>query len=72
MIAYYIHGATLIARIDDTDTPRYYHTNDLGNVVALTDAAGAVTDRYAYEPYGLPVGTRVAPLTPSLSSAPWA
>jgi|GEM_PF-1401491 len=56
VIAYYIHGPTLVARIDAGDTPRYYHTNDLGNVVALTDAAGEVVDRYAYDPYGLPVG----------------
>ena len=54
--AYYIHGSTLIARIDVAGEARYYHTNDLGNVVALTDSTGAVTDRYAYEPYGLPVG----------------
>lgn len=37
-------------------TPQYYHTNDIGTVVALTDAAGQVTDRYAYEPFGLPRG----------------
>ncbi|MCK4341969.1 MAG: hypothetical protein KAY37_09630 [Phycisphaerae bacterium] len=56
VIAYYIHGPTLVARIDAGGTPRYYHTNDLGNVVALTDADGVVVDRYAYDPYGLPVG----------------
>ncbi len=64
--AYYIHGPTLVARIDDAGTPRYYHTNDLGNVVALTDAAGVVVDRYAYDPYGLPVnheGTTPNPFT---------
>ncbi len=56
VIAYYIHGPTLVARIDASNTPRYYHTNDLGNVVALTDAAGTVVDRYAYDPFGLPTG----------------
>lgn len=55
--AYYLHGPTLVARIDAaTGEPRYYHGNDLGNIVALTDAAGEVTDRYAYDPYGLPAG----------------
>ena len=56
VIAYYIHGPTLVARIDAVGTPRYYHTNDLGSVVALTDPNGNVVDRYAYEPYGLPFG----------------
>ena len=56
VIAYYIHGPTLVARIDAGNTLRYYHTNDLGNVVALTNAAGTVVDRYAYDPFGLPAG----------------
>ncbi len=54
--AYYIHGPTLVARIDAAGTPRYYHANDLGNVAALTDASGTVVDRYAYDPFGLPAG----------------
>lgn len=56
IVAYYIHGPTLVARIDAAGTARYYHANDLGSVAALTDAAGNVTDRYAYDPYGLPAG----------------
>lgn len=54
--ACYIHGPTLLARIDVACNPHYYHANDLGNVAALTDATGNVTDRYAYDPYGLPAG----------------
>ncbi|MFN0214671.1 MAG: DUF6531 domain-containing protein [Saprospiraceae bacterium] len=30
----------------------FYHANTLGSVVALTDAAGAVVERYEYEGYG--------------------
>lgn len=57
IIAYYIHGPTLVARIDAAmGSPSYYHCNDLGNVVALTHINGNVVDRYAYEPYGLPAG----------------
>ena len=31
-----------------------YVPNRLGNVIAMVDAAGAVTDRYVYTPGGLP------------------
>jgi RHS repeat-associated protein len=54
--AYYIHGAELVARIGADGSERYYHTNDLGTVVGLTDESGQVTDRYANTPYGEPQG----------------
>ncbi len=34
----------------------YYHRDHLGSTLALTDAAGIVTDRYAYGPYGKQLG----------------
>jgi len=34
--------------------PQYYHCDDLGNVLALTDAGGNVLERYAYPDYGQP------------------
>ncbi|MFO0984277.1 MAG: RHS repeat-associated core domain-containing protein [Planctomycetota bacterium] len=33
----------------------YYHADDLYNVVALTDANGAVVERYEYDDYGRPL-----------------
>jgi len=33
---------------------QYYHCDDLGNVLALTDAAGNVLERYDYDDYGMP------------------
>jgi RHS repeat-associated protein len=30
----------------------YWHKDQLGSLIATTDHAGAVTDRYAYDPYG--------------------
>ena len=51
--AYYIHGPTLVARIGSDGSQRYYHTNDIGNVVALTDENETVTDRYGCTPFGL-------------------
>ncbi len=35
-----------------TGAPHYYHCDDLGNVLALTDAGGNVLERYAYDDYG--------------------
>ena len=32
----------------------YYHKNHLGSVVALTNATGALVERYEYDPYGQP------------------
>jgi RHS repeat-associated protein len=40
-----------------TSTPPadyYYHTDDLYNVMAVTDGAGAVVERYEYDDYGRP------------------
>ncbi len=36
-------------------TPYYYHQNSLYSVAALTDATGAVVERYAYSAYGKPI-----------------
>ena len=37
-----------------TGAPQYYHRDDLGNTLALTDASGSVLERYAYDDYGQP------------------
>ena len=37
-----------------TGAAQYYHCDDLGNVLALTDAGGNVLERYAYDDYGQP------------------
>jgi RHS repeat-associated protein len=33
----------------------YLHTDDIGSVIAVTDETGAVVDRFAYEPFGVPL-----------------
>ncbi len=47
-------GGTLLYAIDPTDgnAVRYYHFDLSGNTIALSDAAGQITDTYAYDPYG--------------------
>lgn len=49
--AWYVYGLGLIGR-EDAAGYRAYHYDRRGSTVALTDAAGAVTDTYRYGPYG--------------------
>ena len=41
-----------MARIKADGTVRYYQTDALGSVIALTDGTGAVKTTYAYDPFG--------------------
>ena len=50
---YYIWaGFQLLAHIEANGTVRYYHGDELGSTLALTDEAGTATDQFAYAPYG--------------------
>jgi len=53
LIASYVHGLGLIERIDAAGVSRVYHYDRSGNTLALTDASGAITDLYAYDPFGV-------------------
>ncbi|MBL7163538.1 MAG: hypothetical protein ISS57_13120 [Anaerolineales bacterium] len=37
----------------DENSVRFYHYDQVGSTLALTDAAGNLTDAYAYDPYGV-------------------
>lgn len=50
--ASFLYGLGLVARIAPDGATRYYHYDSRGSTMALTDASGAVTDRYAYDPFG--------------------
>jgi YD repeat-containing protein len=57
---YYVHGVSyvderLMMYDDDTDRPYYYVTDRMHNVRVLVDRAGAIRERYAYDPYGRPL-----------------
>ena len=52
--AYNLYGLGLIARIQPDGTASYYHYDSRGSTIALTDASGATTDTYAYDPFGKP------------------
>ncbi len=58
---YYVwSGASLICHIEADGTTRYYHSNELGSTLALTDESGNVTDQFAYMPYGYATHTAYA------------
>ena len=50
--AWYVYGLGLIGRQNAGSGFSVYHYDRRGSTVALTDAAGAVTDTYSYGPYG--------------------
>ncbi len=53
IIRYYVwSGSQLLCHIEADGTTRYYHADELGSTLALTDETGAVTDEFAYMPYG--------------------
>ncbi|MCG8404251.1 MAG: hypothetical protein MI923_03540 [Phycisphaerales bacterium] len=57
---YYIHGISyvderLMMYDDETCRPYYYTIDRMYNVRSVVDRAGAVVERYAYDPYGRPL-----------------
>ncbi len=49
-------GSLLYSIDPNTKDVSFYHFDRVGSTLFLTDRAGEVTDAYAYEPYGLPLG----------------
>jgi len=66
--AYYIHGPEIVGHLSFSygsyNSQRYYHTNHIGSVVALSDETESITDRYAYTPFGVPAGNQGATANP--------
>ena len=50
-LAHYATGLGLVSRTDSSGTA-YYDFDALGSVAGLTNAAGQVVNKYAYEPFG--------------------
>ncbi len=57
---YYVFtpSGQLLYSIDprNSNAPAFYHRDQIGSTLALTDGAGTVTDSYAYGPYGKMLG----------------
>jgi RHS repeat-associated protein len=56
IVARYVYGRGLVSRQDGAGNLSVYHFDSLGSTVALTNQSGAITDRYAYDPFGRIVG----------------
>jgi RHS repeat-associated protein len=52
IVAYYVYGAGLLSRITSAGERQFYHYNNRGDTIALTNSTGDVTDSYAYDEYG--------------------
>lgn len=55
-LRYYIHlpGGTLLHSIEAADdTRRFYHSDEMGTTLFLTDDLGVITDTYGITPYGM-------------------
>lgn len=49
-------AASAVGGAQSHETVRYIHTDALGSPVAISDSAGAVVERFDYEPYGAAIG----------------
>ena len=49
---YYVYGVGLLSRISSDNSRAYYHYNNRGDTIALTNDQGTITDSYAYHPFG--------------------
>jgi RHS repeat-associated protein len=57
-LRYYVHtpGGALLYSIEAAgNTRHFYHFDEAGNTIYLTDDNANVTDAYAYTPYGMPL-----------------
>jgi RHS repeat-associated protein len=51
---YYVYGLGLIGQ-EQNGTYQQYHFDSRGSTIAITDAGGAITDRFEYGPYAEPL-----------------
>ncbi len=55
-LAWYVYSLSVdepLARISNSGDVRYYHTDILGSIVALTNSSGASVTQYNYSPFGV-------------------
>jgi len=62
----YVYGQGLISRETDAGTWQSYVCDGLGSTLALVDASGTVTDRFAYSVYGSVLARQGATVDPFL------
>lgn len=55
--AWYIHGPSLCYKVDATNGLICYHSDAIGNIIALTSGNTNLVAQYAYTPYGRSLGS---------------
>jgi RHS repeat-associated protein/uncharacterized repeat protein (TIGR01451 family) len=55
LVARYVDGLGLVARIDATGNAAFYGFDPLGSTRQITDASGALIDTYDNDPWGVPL-----------------
>ena len=58
LVARYVHGLGLAARLDAAGSAAYYAFDAIGSVVQMTGASGAVLNSYDYAPFGAPLAAQ--------------
>ncbi len=48
----YQYGLSLLAQVDSSDNPYFYHADGLGSVRAITDSSASQVATYSYEAFG--------------------
>jgi YD repeat-containing protein len=51
-VAWYVYGLGLLWKVTADDATYFYHFDGDGNVVAVSNAAAGVVNRYRYDPWG--------------------
>lgn len=49
---YYVYGLGLLYRVKANGAVHYYHYDNRGNTIAMTDQSQNITHKYVYEPFG--------------------
>lgn len=52
LTARYVHGQSLVGRVDASGAAAYYELDALGSVAGLSGAGGALLNQYSYLPFG--------------------
>jgi RHS repeat-associated protein len=69
---YYVwSGMRLLCHIEADGTTRYYHSDELGSTLALTDETGSLAAEFAYMPYGHTTASYLTPNTSNLTPFLW-
>jgi RHS repeat-associated protein len=69
---YYVwSGMRLLCHIEADGTTRYYHSDELGSTLALTDETGSLAAEFAYMPYGHATANYLTPNTSNLTPFLW-